>query len=363
MKIIEGIGRLSGGGAETQVRMLSEELASSGHSVQLAYCSELGADIPILDVVTLVFLNRSKKWKWWELFSQAIELVDREKPDVIHVWLPEVITLPLAFAAWRRKVPLVTSVRRSTFKGVKGVNWLRDLVGLVPHLVSRLIVSNFPLSEEPWIVRTILKFKRSKVIPNGLDCVPRGKQSLRSPPISEGEYSPLRIVFVGRFAAQKRLDFLLKAVGQLPAGSFRLDIFGEGSQQITESMKALAIDLKIEAAVSFRGFCPDWRAQSGQFDVLVAPSLSEGMPNIVLEAMAESLLVIASDIPEMQNVIKSKQNGLLFRTLDLSDLVSCLREVSNQWPSEIVEEGRRYSLGFSREIMAQNYENTYAEVI
>lgn len=354
LSIWEAVGRLSGGGAETQVRLLSSELVQRGHNIKLLYVFKNNDAVSINPKVDVCFIARKSKWKWWEIFSAVGRMMDEKRPDLVHVWLPEVISIPVAYEAWKRGIPVISSIRRSTFKGVTGINLLRDALGLIPHFLSHHVVSNFSLEHEPWIVKKTVSRRPSTVIRNGLDCQVYGTERKR-----ENENSSLRLCFVGRFASQKRLGFLIQTLGSWKDHPFSLDVFGKGSSQDESAMRALVVEQGLEERVKFHGFVKNWRVHAGALDVLVFPSVSEGMPNVLLEAMAEGLLVVASDIPEINCLVSGGENGLLFEKDEMKALLSILNEISTRFPHGIAERGRKFAQSFSVEKMASEYLELY----
>lgn len=129
---------------------------------------------------------------------------------------------------------------------------------------------------------------------------------------------PIRLLFAGRFQGQKNLFELLRqfaAAKPLASVPLRLTLVGDGPQR-TE-LAAEALRLGIAADVDWPGWL-DKAALAETYrgsDVFVNPSLYEGMPNTVMEAMACGLPVIASDVPGNNELIRDGETGLLF-TLD-----------------------------------------------
>jgi glycosyltransferase involved in cell wall biosynthesis len=65
--------------------------------------------------------------------------------------------------------------------------------------------------------------------------------------------------------------------------------------------------------------------QLANADIFVRPSLTEGLPLAVLEAMAARVCVVASDIPGNRDLVRNELNGLLFKPYDSSSLADALR--------------------------------------
>src|SRR5207245_2833077 len=129
-----------------------------------------------------------------------------------------------------------------------------------------------------------------RLIPNGVD------PELFRPGL-KGQSDRLRILFAGRFQKQKNLSILLQQVAMLEPGTFELHLVGDGA--LRNELRLSARQLRIEKYIAWHG----WLSRAGliklyqSVDCFVYPSLYEGLPNTILEAMACGLPVVASDIP------------------------------------------------------------------
>lgn len=131
-------------------------------------------------------------------------------------------------------------------------------------------------------------------------------------------------LFVGMLVPVKGLDNLLQAVSQIDE-RFLLVLVGDGPER--ERLLALADELGIKDRVEFAGACssddvPKWMDAS---DLLVLPSLSEGRPNVVLEAHASGRATIATDVGGTGELIEHEQTGLLVPSSDPDALADALR--------------------------------------
>ncbi len=143
-----------------------------------------------------------------------------------------------------------------------------------------------------------------------------------------------RLLFAGRLTTQKGLDVLLKSLGRLARGNaglgWRLDVAGDGPKR--EEFGALAASEGIAGRVSFHGFLA--RERVGELyreaDVFAFPSRYEGMPNVVLEAMASGLPIIGTRIAGTEELVEDGVNGVLLPVDDLDACAgACLRFVAN----------------------------------
>ncbi|MEK7841306.1 MAG: glycosyltransferase, partial [Deltaproteobacteria bacterium] len=145
---------------------------------------------------------------------------------------------------------------------------------------------------------------------------------------------------IGRLSVEKGLDYFLRAGARIVARdpSVKLILVGEGPQQ--EELKALADALGISASVLFCGYRRDVERIYPAFDMFALPSLTEGIPMALLEAMAFSRPVIASRVGGVPEVIEDGVTGLLVSPKDLEQLTERMWRLLCS-PEAATEMGRR----------------------
>lgn len=118
---------------------------------------------------------------------------------------------------------------------------------------------------------------------------------------------PVRIVAAGRLVEAKGFDLLIDAAAGL-AGDFRLDIFGEGP--LREALSGQVAERGLGERVALRGHA-DPSAIFQDADLCVVPSRREGFGNVVVEAMAAGVPVLATACPGPTALIQDGENGFL----------------------------------------------------
>lgn len=162
---------------------------------------------------------------------------------------------------------------------------------------------------------------RVSVIPNGVDAE-------FFTPITEsstGEGKPFRIVFTGRFQAQKNVSLLLEQCAVLRQHSkaqFELHLVGDGP--LRDQLRADADRLGLNDRIIWHGWTPreELRSIYQESHCFVNPSFYEGMPNAVLEAMACGKPIVASCVAGNDVLVQHGTTGFLFSL----DEPSALRE-------------------------------------
>lgn len=146
------------------------------------------------------------------------------------------------------------------------------------------------------------------------------------------------IVFVGRLESVKGVKFLISAISnliQVKRINVRLFIIGDGAEN--EALRKLALDLGVAEYIKFVGNIDQAEVVKYMHaaDVFCLPSLNEGRPNVVIEALACGVPVVASKvggIPELVNT----QNGCLVESGDVEALSAGLYEILSNLPDPIL---------------------------
>jgi glycosyltransferase involved in cell wall biosynthesis len=153
----------------------------------------------------------------------------------------------------------------------------------------------------------------------------------------------------GRFSREKGHRFLLDAFAQLqhmlPGQPVELLLLGEGRED--SALRAQARRLDIESRVCFAGFQPKPAAWMKLMNALVQPSLAEGMPNSVLEAMLLGVPVIATNVGGVPEVIDNGQTGLLVEPGNATVLAEAMKKLVRSAPlgQQLASEARRHVEG------------------
>jgi glycosyltransferase involved in cell wall biosynthesis len=147
------------------------------------------------------------------------------------------------------------------------------------------------------------------VIPNGIN-LERFKNLSKGDIRSKGEKT---ILFVGTLRPVKGLTYLIEAmkITRDKNKDIQLMLVGSGEERV--HLEVLIKKLKLKKCVNFIGKVPNEEVPEYMFasDVFVLPSLSEGFPNVVLEAMASGLPIVATNVGGLSEIIKDGENGFV----------------------------------------------------
>lgn len=144
---------------------------------------------------------------------------------------------------------------------------------------------------------------------------------------------PFRVLYVGSLEVRKGVDTLLRAVARANLGEWRLDVIGKGPER--ERLEALSAELGLGEQARFHGGKPFEEVSKALADssVLVVPARigprnqTEGLPTILVEALAHRRPVIASRLTGIPEIVIDGETGLLVEVDDYEGLARSLEAV------------------------------------
>ncbi|WP_431475350.1 glycosyltransferase family 4 protein [Marinobacter sp. KM021] len=196
-------------------------------------------------------------------------------------------------------------------------------------------------------------------IPNGVS-----DQFLKLTPPTPGKR--IKLIAIGSLIPRKSFTTLLIALRGTER-AFSLTIVGDGPEK--EALVNATKEYGLVSNVTFLGNQPATAIPNllNDHDVLVLSSLSEGRPNVVLEAMAAGRAVISSKLPGVEELIEHQVSGLLYSAADPDSLRENLLTLSNN-PSLIPLLGKAarnviLNQGLTWEASALHYTNLYRRAL
>ncbi|MDA1193155.1 MAG: glycosyltransferase [Candidatus Poribacteria bacterium] len=162
------------------------------------------------------------------------------------------------------------------------------------------------------------------------DVIPDGIDLDKFQPALRGDVSKVRILGIGRLIPRKGFDTLIRAAAALKeksAAPFEVEIVGDGPER--KALEALTEGFGLSKVVRFAGTVPYERLSEryANADIYALTSHAEGMPLVVLEAMATGLPIVATDVQGMDELVTDGVNGRRFRVDDANALAIHLAEL------------------------------------
>ncbi|WP_141576697.1 glycosyltransferase [Actinomadura sp. WMMA1423] len=305
------IGQLGVGGTEKQLTLLALGLRARAVDTSVLVMFEGGPREEVLraagiPVVHLGFRRRSAGWRMVPgnaaAFLRLVAWLRTRRPEVLHAFLfySYVVAAPAARLAG---VPVVVAGRRGLADGKLGRRLLLAVERWATRMTDLLIANAHAVAEN---ARTTERLPTGKVVVvhNGLP-----ESAFAPAPPARLETELPVVLCVANLKPYKGHAHLFEAVARLAGRGLpcTLALAGEGSARA--ALQALAVRLAID--VRFLGIRTDVDQLLARADVVVLPSLEEGMSNAVMEAMAAALPIVATDVGGTGELLRGR--GLLVR--------------------------------------------------
>lgn len=250
--------------------------------------------------------------------SQLVALIDEVDADIIHTHDFRSNMFGLLAARIRRR-PVVTTVHGWIANDQKGRIYVAADKVILRFFDRIIAVSDRTrgLAEKAWI-----SGNKISVIPNALILdryIPDRAADAFRREIDAGPETRL-IANIGRLSPEKgQLEFLSAARTLVAQGvDAKFILIGIGPDQ--EKLEKFVAANQLDAHVIFAGFRKDMTSIYNSLDLVVQSSYTEGMPNVILEALLMEVPVIATDVGGTAEVLKHGETGLLVQPGDVNGL-------------------------------------------
>ena len=301
-------------------------------------------------------------------YADFYRLVRRIGPGLLHVNLAGTYDAQAGLVAPVARLAGCRHVVTTEHLAMVGRLWKRHAAKRLSSIFVTRVIS-ITDSNVPYLTETHrVPAGKIAVIHNGVDLDAldsAGPAGLRSELGLDG--SVFVFAAVGSLEERKGQRFLLHAFAILRERTglkCALVIVGKGEGETT--LRELAARLGLQQSAFFLGHREDAAALMREADCLVVPSLTEGMPFVIMEAMAASKPVIASRIYGIPEIVLESETGLLVEPGDPESLFGAMRALGQDrdLASGMGRRGRRrVSEEFSLERMARETQDLYELVL
>ncbi|MBD5393035.1 MAG: glycosyltransferase family 4 protein [Lachnospiraceae bacterium] len=263
---------------------------------------------------------------------KLIQLVKREKYDVVIVHHEGIgiyafyLTLLYRF----RKIKFIKYLHCSFeekyfYEGNRVKDWLNyhilkktlnksDCMIAVSEFVKKSYCNEFRCNED-----------KVKVIYNGIELIQEREEKRQE----DFGQDPVTLLYIGRLIEGKGVDLLLRAMQKLiEAGeNLELIILGDGPERF--KCEKLARKLKIESKVHFEGYQTEKQRYYDRADIFVCPSRWEAFGISIVEALAQEMICVASNVGGIPEIVEDGKDGFLFESGNVDDLTEALKKATN----------------------------------
>ena len=357
ISILHLIPTLGFGGAEKQLSLLASQQMKDGFKVNIGvrkggiYEQEL--------IKKGVRVNKLGNWRGPNplLINNLFHLIKHTKPDIIQTWLPQMDIIG-GLVKYFTHIPWIMTER-----SVREAYFNFPVQSIIRKLISfrvTKIISNSDAGVRYW--EDNLNYKKEiLMIENAVD-IDSIKNSSPLSLFSNHNNKPL-IMMVGSLIKLKKHDVFLKAVKLvLERKKINVLIIGEGDQK--SSIINLIKILNLQDYVTLMPYNPEWFGYLKFASMLVSPSIIEGQPNVVLEAMGAKCPLIVSNIPAHRQILNN-ESALIIPINDIDKLASAIFNLLERKDLAFKRAEKAFSRlkNMSPKLIASQYKEAYLDIL
>lgn len=316
MKVLYLITGLGLGGAEKVLADLCDQMIILGHTVKIAYLTGQVLVRPVSNEIEIIALELNSKNDLFSASKKYRELVKQFCPDVVHAHMVHAnlfarinrIGLPVS--------KLICTAHNSNEGGKMRM--------VAYRLTSHLSDANTNVSQEAsdsLIAKGAFSKNDLMTVYNGIDL----KKFEKSNNKIKSNQNIINFISVGRFSVQKDYPNLINAFALLKKNTslnIKISIVGDG--ELRPQIEALIKDLKLDNDIILLGRRSDISELLSQADIFILSSKHEGLPTVVIEAMACECYVVATDCGGSAEILGD--TGKLVPIEDSEALANAMKE-------------------------------------
>ncbi|MBA6391086.1 glycosyltransferase family 4 protein [Colwellia sp. BRX10-3] len=346
MKILHCVSSLKVGGAEKLVKNLSLSQQANGQNVSILSFGDETDDFQQalkcskIKIYNIVVGFLKKQYQLSKLIRQF---------DVIHIHSPAVIRAFLFISPLLMHKQVIYTIHGEVAPNLKGIK--------VSHIIARCYVNyTFAVSEQTKLkAKALFNWPVEKII------VIKNGVAISNVKIQTNNQEKLVIGTVSRLIPLKKIEDVIQCISDYGLSEkLTLKIYGDGPQR--QMLEALVQTTGLTNHVMFMNNVIDESKIYPELDCLIISSETEGLPMVLLEAMASGVPCISSRVGAIPDIVTASEGGFLYDTGNISQLGQHLEFIyaNKNILSEKGRLGQKYVAShFSIDDIAKTYQQYY----
>ena len=321
-----------GGGGGRVVQELSQGLADLGHQIHLLTAHY--AEQPKMEQYENLTIERLPSWRTepfradikamgayvLKSYLRGLKVIRNFRPDLIHAHFAVPAGVSAFLLSKATGIPYMITAHGGDVPGgapEKTARWFRFILPF-SKLVWREAAAIAAVSAQTRDLALEHYRADIRVISNGINT-----QEMK--PLDLGVHSPPRILFIGRFSPEKNATAVPKILAELNHLSWECEMLGDGPDM--NQVRQLIDEKSLSDRIQLIGWVDPIRVKEhlANSDILLMPSLREGMPMAALQALSMGLALLLPDKGSCPDLIED--NGFLIEPGDLHAYTSYLEKL------------------------------------
>lgn len=325
------------GGTDQQISQIARHLSDRGHTVSvisLLPTGKMGRELAESGV-SVTHLSMRRGVADPRCIYYLYKIIQEKEADILSSFLVHA-NIVSRLAGWLSATPVVTSIRNDDY-----CNGIECLIERTTNWIDKAWVANSAIVARRKIDQKVVARRKSNVIYNCIDTDIYRPNEISRHEIRSNlgvEEKEFLWVAVGRIEEQKDYPTMLRAVAKVtPEHNFCLAVAGKGS--LKKDVLAVRDQLELQDKVAFLGVRRDVPDLLAAADGFVLSSISEGLPNVVMEALATETPVVSTEVGGVSELVDHGKSGFLVQPSSSSELAQSMSELMD------VDEKNRKKMG------------------
>lgn len=299
-------------------------------------------------------MNRFPTLKVMNTFQSILKNLS---PDIIHV---HCFWPTLLASLYVEKYTVITTLHNNPYEDYK-FEYGKVIGNLMACLSLKIINSFKEIIAISNYVKNVYSNDKIRVIYNAIEDLPL---------LNEKRYlqnETLNLVSISVLNKRKNIETALKVVRYLKDKEKRVKYTIIGDGKLRKQLERATKELEITNEVDFLGNLDRKKVMQvlEEQDVLIFPSISEGLGLVAIEAMMKKVVVVGSDIPVMNEIIDNSKNGFICKIFNYKEYVECLSKLYDVTllKSMSIEARNKYLNKFQMNDMIKRYNKVYYDCL
>ena len=357
IKVIQIMPEFGLAGAEIMVENLVKELKSKVREVIVLSLYDYHSPITERiekEGIRIIYLGKRKGLDL-SIIRKIYKVLKQERPDVIHTHRHVMhYVIPAAvLAGIKKRVHTIHNLAN------KELSFFQRILASFFYKFNKVRPVALSSITQKSIVKTYkLKPEKVETVFNGINlskCLIKSDYNLNG---------ILKILHIGRFSKPKNHQVIIECAKLLKGKGIDFEIKLIGQGELLEDVKTKVQQEDITDYIKFLGIKPSVFEELNQADIFILPSLWEGMPMTLIEAMGTGLPIIASKVGGIPDMIDDGENGILINPVaeELANSIILLYE-NKELREKLGKKALSKSINFSATTMCDNYLKIYKNTI
>jgi len=296
----------------------------------------------------------------WKSFWGALRIIRKWHPDIVHAHFAVPGGASAAVASILTNTPYMITVHGS------------DVPGSAPEKTEKWFRFIFPFTRFIWkkAEKIITVSQQSRQLaqthyPVKIEVIPNGIDTTRYLHTSLDIHDPPCIMYIGRFSPEKNARVVPKILSHLGDLRWKCVMVGDGPQMA--HVQTLIAENQLDDRIELPGWISPQKVDETllKCDILLMPSLREGMPMVGLQGLASGLALVMSDVGACPDMVDLEKNGFLIKARDEKGYALALRTLLSN-PKKLLQykkSSAQKSVDFDIRKIIISYKNVYQSIL